>query len=310
MEPVFLNHCFGIETEMTGIARNEVPFILGADFCQRYKSIHTRFGYVNYSIPDNDGMIWNVKYDSSIMAEQRSSTGRVITTPNEYKVELISPILTYDRDIVKYLWVIKKLRDAGAFVNQSCGIHIHLDGRQYTSHDVKNLCNIVASRTDLFAQSLQIVPARRREYCRDLDPEFLRKINVTHEVRLADMEDAWYSKFDMEQPRDYHYNKSRYSFLNLHSFFHGHQTVELRCFNSSLNPEVIRAYILFALGLNRLAQTTKYTWYKPVEADNPRYTMIHFLQRIGFKGQEYSMARQLLTAHLPGDPNWRSGQRP
>ena len=50
-----------------------------------------------------------------------------------------------------------------------------------------------------------------------------------------------------------HYHSSRYHFLNLHSFFTGNHTVELRGFNSELHAGKIRSYIVLALALNNQA---------------------------------------------------------
>ena len=311
MDDKFRNHCFGIEIEHTGITRDSVSDILGREFCKTTKEIFLpNRGYYNYRITDKNDRKWNVKLDSSIAAE-RYENGRIVPASSFYMVELISPILQYDRDIDTLLWIINRLRNAGALANKKCGIHIHLDGRQYTAHDVKNLCNIVASRTELFSKSLEIVKARRMKYCQDLDLNFIRSINAEPHVSLESIEEAWYTNpaYNQRLTRNQHYHPSRYRFLNLHSFFHGHRTLELRCFNGSLDPETIRAYIAFALGLNYLAQTTQYTWYRPVELDNPRYTMVHFLQRIGLKGPEFAKAREILSNHLPGDPNWRTTRR-
>ena len=241
MEAVYRNHCFGIETECTGIRRDNVWKILGPEFCKSVSKYKTRKGYYNYIITDHTDRKWYVKLDSSILA-RRSVNGKICRVPleeyGEYQVEFISPILEYDRDIGMLLTAIRKLKAAGAIVNKSCGIHIHLDGRKYNSHDIKNFCNIVASRTKLFDLALKAEPVRRENYCKDLDTDFLDLINKTHEVPMDKIEEAWYSKYDQEMSRDEHYHKSRYSLLNLHSFFHGHKTVELRCFNSTMRDVI------------------------------------------------------------------------
>lgn len=169
---------------------------------------------------------------------------------------------------------------------------------------MKNFCNIVGSRTDLFAESLHIKPNRREKYCKDAKPDFLSALNLSSFPTMETIENIWYDGYEGNN-RDDHYHPSRYRFLNLHCFFHGNKTIELRCFNSSLDEETIKAYLDFALGLNYLACTVSYTWYRPVALDNPRYTMVHFLQRIGLKGREYAKTREILTRHLPGNPNWR-----
>lgn len=307
MNHKYLDHPFGIEIEFTGIDRYMIPLILDYRFLQASDLWLSRSGHLIGKMTDRDGMVWRIKYDGSIGTQKKAPDGGIIPADEKYSVELVSPILRYSRDIEKLQWVIRKLAKAGAFVNESCGIHIHLDGAGHTPQSVKNFCNIVASREDLFAKALSINNNRLRRYCCDLEGTFMQELNELNPLSLETIEKAWYQDWDCDPT--IHYHPSRYCFLNLHSLFHGHHTLELRCFNSTLHAGVVRAYIAFALGLNGLALSTRHTWYRKVETDNPRYTMVHFLQRIGLKGQEFANCRMHLTKHLPGDPNWRHEQR-
>ena len=307
MDQKYLDHPFGIEIEFTGIDRFSIPMILARGFLKACDMWSSRTGHLIGKITDWDGMVWRIKYDGSIETQKKAPNGEIIPANEKYSVELVSPILRYSKDIEKLQWVIRKLAKAGAFVNESCGIHIHLDGAGHTPQSVKNFCNIVASREALFDLALETNRERRLNYCRDLDDVFMRELNELNPLSLEAIEEAWYRDWDCDPT--IHYHPSRYCFLNLHSLFHGHHTLELRCFNSTLHAGVVRAYIAFALGLNGLALSSRHTWYREVETDNPRYTMAHFLQRIGLKGKEFANCRMHLTKNLPGDPNWRHEQR-
>ena len=111
----------------------------------------------------------------------------------------------------------------------------------------------------------------------------------------------------MEKPgvmydnRDQHYHNSRYHFLNLHSFFHGHHTVELRGFNGTLHAGKIRAYVVLALALNHQALTQKSARYRKVQEENERFAMRTYLNRIGFIGDEFKNCREHLYQHLSGN---------
>jgi len=303
MDKAYLDCKFGMEIEFTGIPRHKVSYIL-SQFFQAPAAIYVSdTGRKTYRIKDKSNRTWRVKSDGSIEAQTRRPNGRPQRATEDYRVELITPPLRYSKDIQTLMEIMKQIVAAGAFVNDTCGIHIHLDGKNHTAQTLKNLCNIVANRTELLDLTLRTEPYRRFHYCKDMDEDFLLEINKTSFLTLEDIEESWYDGWD--EPRDKRYHQSRYCFLNLHCYFHGNKTVELRCFNSTLDCEEIRAYIALALGINFLAMTTKYTWYKPVMVDNPRYTMTHFLQRIGLKGSEFASCRQILTRHLTGDPNWR-----
>jgi len=303
MDKAYLDCKFGMEIEFTGIPRHKASYIL-SQFFQATAAIYVSdTGRKTYRIKDKSNRTWRVKSDGSIEAQTRRPNGRPQRATEDYRVELITPPLRYSKDIQTLMEIMKQIVAAGAFVNDTCGIHIHLDGKNHTAQTLKNLCNIVANRTELLDLTLRTEPYRRFHYCKDMDEDFLLEINKTSFLTLEDIEESWYDGWD--EPRDKRYHQSRYCFLNLHCYFHGNKTVELRCFNSTLDCEEIRAYIALALGINFLAMTTKYTWYKPVMVDNPRYTMTHFLQRIGLKGSEFASCRQILTRHLTGDPNWR-----
>ena len=109
------------------------------------------------------------------------------------------------------------------------------------------------------------------------------------------------------ESRRIHYHNSRYHFLNLHSFFTGHHTVELRGFNSILHAGKIRSYIVLALAINNQALTQKCASAKKPQVENEKFAMRTYLNRIGFIGSEFANCREHLTAALTGSAAWRYG---
>jgi hypothetical protein len=71
---------------------------------------------------------------------------------------------------------VRQLRHAGGFTNNSCGIHIHLDGADHTPRSIRNFVNIIASKNDLFYKALQIAP-ERMSYCKKMDSLLVEKLN-------------------------------------------------------------------------------------------------------------------------------------
>ena len=98
---------------------------------------------------------------------------------------------------------------------------------------------------------------------------------------------------------------SRYHFLNLHSFFNGVGTVELRGFNGTLHAGKIRSYIVLALAINNQALTQKSASTKKPQLENPKFAMRTWLNRIGLIGEEFKNCREHLTKHLEGSAAWR-----
>lgn len=227
---------------------------------------------------------------------KRKERGRLIDAMNDaYKVELVSPILTYREDIGVLQELIRRLRKTGEFAGSGsgCGIHVHLDGAPHTPRSVRNFINIIASKNDLFYKALQIEPERMR-YCKKMDSYLVERMNRQRPWLFDQIEAIWYEGY--EGSRSGHYHESRYHFLNLHSFFTGNHTIELRGFNSELHAGKIRCYIVLALALNNQALTQKSASSKKPQTENERFAMRVYLNRIGFIGEEFKNCREHLCA--------------
>lgn len=290
---------FGIEIEFTGITRNEAAKV-AADYLGGTVT-HTGDYYDTKKVMTSDGLVWKIMSDSSISCQKRQGRQKATAT-SDYSVELVSPILTYREDIEKLQELVRQLRQAGGFTNNSCGIHIHLNGSDHTPRSIRNFVNIIASKNNLFYKALKIAP-ERMNYCKKMDSLLVEKMNRRKPKTMEAIESLWYEGYSESTSR--HYHSSRYHFLNLHSFFTGNQTVELRGFNSELHAGKIRSYIVLALALNHQALTQKCASAKQPQVENEKFAMRTYLNRIGFIGEEFANCREHLTANLGGSAAWR-----
>lgn len=283
---------YGIEIEFTGITRlrtaRVVERVLGGemDYIGGYLS--------TYIISLPDGREWKVMQDESIVG-QKKEDGEIICANHNYRVELVSPILSYDEDIAKLQELIGELKKAGGFTNDSCGLHIHLDGEDHTPRSLRNFINLVASKNDLFYRALKI-PKARQYYCKKMDERLVKRLNDVKPETMEELEYIWYWGYMSDN--NLRPDKSRYHFLNLHSFFHGNYTVELRGFNSELDADRVKAYIVFALAINHQALTQKCVHYQKFYPNNERFAMRTYLVRIGLSGDEFKDCRHLLYQSL------------
>ena len=299
---MFTNH-FGIEIEFTGITRSRAAEV-AAQYLNGAVSLAGDY-YDSHKVTAPDGRLWKFMSDASIV-RQRKVRGQITTAGVSYSVELVSPILLYYQDIDTLQGLVRVLRKSGGFTNSSCGIHVHLDGSNHTPRSIRNFVNIIASHNDLFYKALQIEP-ERMSYCKKMDAYLVKQMNLLKPKTFDQIETIWYERYSGR--RSQHYHASRYHFLNLHSFFHGHHTVELRGFNGTLHAGKIRAYIVLALALNHQALTQKNARYKKVQEENERFAMRTYLNRIGFIGPEFKNCREHLYQHLSGNAAWRYGSR-
>ena len=296
----------GVEVEMNSITRHAAAKLAAEFFgTGRFEDTACRNGYYTWSAWDAQGREWKFQRDVSIEG------------PDSEKCEMVTPILTYaDMDTLQEL--VRRLRKAGAKSDytRGCGVHIHIGAKGHTAQTLRNLANIMASHESLLADALDLDRGRMSRYCRTVDPRFLQTVNQRKPSTMSDLADIWYSSHNATWDRNHHYNDSRYHMLNLHATF-TRGTVEFRLFQfdaptadrkNGLHAGQLKSYIQLCLALSQMAKSLKTASPKPQQTDNPKYAMRTWLLRLGFIGEEFATARDLLTRRLAGDAAFRNGR--
>ena len=296
----------GVEIEMNSITREKAAKIAAEFFnTNRYKDTARRNGYQTFSAWDGQGREWKFQKDVSIAG------------PNNEKCELVTPILNYE-DMETLQELVRLLRKAGAKsdATRGCGVHVHIGAKGHTPKTLRNLANIMASHESLLAEALQIDKGRMNRYCKTVNPEFLHEVNAKKPNTMAELADIWYGSHRANIGRDHHYNDSRYHMLNLHATF-TKGTIEFRLFQfdapengrqNGLHAGQLKSYIQFCLALSQMAKTVRTASPKPQQNENPKYAMRTWLLRLGFIGEEFATARDILTRKLSGDSAFRNGR--
>ena len=296
----------GVEVEMNNITRKDAAKLAAEFFgTGRFEDTAYRNGYYTWSAWDSQNREWKFQRDVSINGD------------DAHKCEMVTPILTY-ADIDTLQELIRRLRKAGAKSDASrgCGVHIHIGAKGHTPQTLRNLANIMASHEDLLASALNLDRYRISRYCRTVDPDFLRRLNKTKPTTMSQLADIWYEGNGASYGRNQHYNDSRYHMLNLHATF-TKGTVEFRLFQfdapadgrqNGLHAGQLKSYIQLCLALSQMAKTVKTASPKPQQTENPKYAMRTWLLRLGFIGEEFATARDLLTRRLDGDAAFRNGR--
>lgn len=288
---------FGIEIEMTGLTRSRAAEVIAAHFGTT-KEYEGSF-YDAYFARDTTGRKWKVMSDGSLDC-QRKEGRRKVSADRNYSVELVSPICQYG-DIETVQELIRKLREAGAFVNSSCGIHIHINAAPFDAPHLRNLVNIMAAKEDMIYKALKVSRGRESHYCRKIDPAFLDRLNRQKPATLDRLKSLWYNGRDGSRE---HYHDSRYHCLNLHSVFQK-GTVEFRAFNGELHAGKIKAYIQFCLAMTAQALNQRSASPTKTQSSNEKYTFRVWLLRLGMIGDEFKTARKHLLDHLEGCIAWK-----
>ena len=287
----------GIEIEMTGITRAGAAKVAAAYFGTRSEYVGTY--YQAYAAVDQEGRQWKFMSDGSIRAErkidgERRSAGAV------YKTEMVSPICRYE-DIEKIQELIRALKKKGAIVNESCGIHVHIDASPFDAGKLRNLTNIMAAKEDLIYKALGGVCGKTAPVVQTCGRALLEELNRRRPTSMAAVEEIWYNG---RSRRGQHYDQSRYHCLNLHSVFQK-GTVEFRLFNGTLHAGKIKAYIQFCLAVTAQALNQTCASRIRTETTNEKYTFRTWLLRLGLNGKEFETARYHLLKDLPGCIAWR-----
>lgn len=292
---------FGIEIEMTGITRQRAAQVIAEYF--HTSPQYDGGAYGAYSIADNEGRRWKIVSDASIQCQKKVDS-RKQSADREYSVEFVSPICKYE-DIEKIQEMVRALRDAGAFCNKSCGIHIHINAAPFEAYQLRNLVNIIASKEDMVYKALQVDSQRESRYCKKINPDFLDRINRQKPKTRSELQALWYNGRDGSHQ---HYHDSRYHCLNLHSVFQK-GTIEFRAFNGSIHAGKLKAYIQFCMAITAQAYNQRSASPNKTVSDNEKYTFRVWLLRLGLIGEDFKTARKHLLDHLDGNIAWKSPEQ-
>ena len=216
---------------------------------------------------------------------------------------MVTPKLTY-AELPKLQECVRQVRHAGAKVNRTCGIHVHVDAANHNRQSLKNLIGIMYSKEDILFNALKVNPERVEAYCKKVREPMLqkaRRLSSEETTDLTQLEQIWY---EGNVSKTQHYNWTRYYALNLHSVFY-RGTVEWRCFNSTLHAGKVAAYVNLCLAISAQAIAKRSTVMRKTHSDNELFTFRVWLVRLGLNGDEFKHTRDHLLANLDGDRAWR-----
>lgn len=293
---------YGTEIEMTGITRKQAAYALA----KLWGTTPDHVGGVTYdkwTVKDTEGKTWTIMKDASIRTERKMGKDAYNwTASKEYSVEMVSPVLTYE-ELPKLQEAVRTVRHAGAKVNDSCGMHIHIDGKNHTPKSLKNILTLMYSKEDLLFKALQVNP-NRVSYCKKTREDVLSKIRNERNLTMERFAQIWYGDDDWSYHATTHYDHSRYHALNLHAMF-SKGTVEFRLFNSTLHAGEVKAYVNLALAISAQAIRQKGCQMSKTESTNEKFTFRTWLLHLGLNGDEFKTTRDHLLKHLDGNAAWR-----
>lgn len=282
---------FGIEIETVGLDRAALAAAVARTVGGTVRPGH------NPQVLMADGRIWNLMHDGSLSGTVNG--------------EIVTPILTY-ADIEMVQNVVRAVRHAGAKVDASCGIHIHVGVEGFDVPALIRLAKLTYQQEELIVKALGVTEARLNRYTRKLDEAFIKSIDGKKITSREELARLWYAAAGHSNAgyaQRERYNSSRYRGLNMHSvWFRG--TAEFRYFEATLHAGQVKAYVQLVLALAAKALTAKsaVARQRTFNAASAKYDFRVFLLRLGLIGEEFKTARQHLLGRLEGSAAWKNGR--
>ena len=270
---------YGVEIEFDGGASRQtvagaVQSVVGG----------TISGYNNYTVTSADGRKWEVVYDGSVGGG-----------------EVVSPILQGSADLETVQAIARAMRRCGAYSNERCGIHVHVDGGAFDDVQVKNFVRIVGRFEPVLIAAANVHPSRQRWAEPMLDA--VKSVgNISNKtINKNVIKGAWYGAHSHLDSSDEYsisrkYHRSRYRGINLHSFFY-RGTIEYRYFNGTLHAGKIAAYVNLCLAFAAKAIDAKQVTSAPAEVatglsiDECKAQAAKLFKYLELTGAEYKSTR-------------------
>ena len=238
--------------------------------------------------------------------------------------EFVSGIMgTEDMENVQE--AVRIIRRRGGRPHESCGIHIHIEGKGFLENPkaLVRLIKIVqryelhmyhALKADSLTEGQDRTRMRRRDgsigWSRPIESALLDRIEANtkargaKEVSIEDIREAWYSGPDGDR-RHRKYCRTRYRLLNLHALFY-QGTIEFRCFNPTVHAGRIKAFIQLCqlIACQALLSKRAVRGKRSFEPSKAHYEVRTWLLKLGAIGDKYKTMRLHLTKHLEGNASW------
>lgn len=187
---------------------------------------------------------WDCVHDGSISA---GSEFRLRTITNGDK--LLSDVNSF----------CKTMKSKGYTVDDTCGVHMHIDFKEGNLDRLKNIINFYSryeqfvydvvgeERKSLrFSQSLRKTYRDGELYSSGSDLRFAPLADAMNYGNLKEFKTSFYQTEFYHDAENYKYYDGRYSGFNVHSIF-SNGTLELRYLRGTLNENYINNWIMFNL---------------------------------------------------------------
>lgn len=212
----FQKRTFGVEIEYVGVERNVIINAL-ADIGVKCVS-----EYYNH----NTRKHWKIVRDGSVRHPRGES----------YTGELVSPPLSGKRGLDKLRKVVDAIKMAGATVNNSCGLHVHVGVKDFTPNQIVAIpyrYGYLESKINKFMSHSRI----NSQWASTVSKNYS---GIVESIRRS----MTLYKYNFKKAANFSTSKHRK--VNISSY-HRHGTVEFRQHQGTVNSEMVCNWVQFCL---------------------------------------------------------------
>ncbi len=285
---------YGVEIETVGRTREAVTRAIQTAVGGEVRYLGSPYSFDPWQVTDSQCRVWKVVKDASLN-----------NVPEHLRAEIVSPILNYG-DMETLQQVIRAVRAAGAHVDSTTAIHIHVGAEPFDGRSLSRLAKLVYKQEPLILTALGIQQHRLNRYTKPMSPDFIARLERYKPCTKDQLNRIWYGQ---RNTCPQHYDSTRYYGVNFHNVWY-RGTVEFRWFEGTLHAGKVKSYVQFVLalaakGLNGRAASSRKREFRPESA---KYDFRVFLLHLGLIGDEFKTARKHLLSTMPGDAAFKRGR--
>lgn len=139
--------------------------------------------------------------------------------------------------------ICEALNTDKAKVNKSCGLHVHVDARDFNFYDVRKLVFLYEKLEDALYGI--VAPSRRQStYCQPCGPKFVKNLEqniVPKDNEKTLIKNVYGSEENIAYLKRNKYHSARYAALNVHSWVY-RGSIECRMHQGTVNAKKIIAW--------------------------------------------------------------------
>ena len=221
------NRTFGIECEFFGIkVSTALEALRGAGFDADFEQHHAN------TVPAG---WWKITPDGSVTARN---------TGIRLGLEMVSPVLQGEQGFASVAKAVKALLNAGAKVDVTCGLHVHLGMDGLSGADIIKVVELYTANqsniNNVVSKSRHNTRWAKRHDLNDATLDYIRRTGSTNELRsvCAHLDNRTY----------------RYKTVNLVAYSK-YGTVEFRQHQGTLSAEKVISWVKFVMALTEKAVT-------------------------------------------------------